>query len=118
MPKSASGEDILEAITCALSGLPCFPAGSEAAQAQDVVLHWGQSESVIYAIGIISTVSSGPLGLGAPLLWGYIIYLSFATGGVLVALAMAGATVMWPALLLQQAPAAWSPEDHTTAVEP
>ena len=65
-----------------------------------VVLHWGQSESVIYAIGIISTVSSGALGLGAPLLWGYIIYLSFAIGGVLLALAMAGGTVMWPALLL------------------
>ena len=39
LPKSASGEDILEAITCALSGLPCFPAGSGAAQTQDVVLH-------------------------------------------------------------------------------
>ena len=34
LPKSASGEDILEAITCALSGRPCFPAGSGAAQAQ------------------------------------------------------------------------------------
>ena len=34
LPKSASGEDILEAITCALSGLPCFPAGSGAAQTQ------------------------------------------------------------------------------------
>lgn len=28
LPKSASGEDILDAITCALAGLPCFPAGS------------------------------------------------------------------------------------------
>ena len=28
LPKSASGEDILEAITCALSGAPCFPAYS------------------------------------------------------------------------------------------
>ena len=28
LPKSASGEDILEAITCALSGAPCFPANS------------------------------------------------------------------------------------------
>lgn len=29
LPKSASAEDILEAITCALSGRPCFPAGSD-----------------------------------------------------------------------------------------
>jgi DNA-binding NarL/FixJ family response regulator len=28
LPKSASGEDILEAITCALSGAPCFPINS------------------------------------------------------------------------------------------
>ena len=33
LPKSASGEDILDAITCALAGLPCFPAGSGQAQA-------------------------------------------------------------------------------------
>ncbi|WP_240456942.1 hybrid sensor histidine kinase/response regulator [Acidovorax sp. 1608163] len=65
-----------------------------------VVLYWGSGESVIYAIGIISTVSSGALGLGAPLLWGYIIYLTFAIGGVLLALAMAGGVVMWPALLM------------------
>ncbi len=34
LPKSASGEDILEAITCALAGLPYFPSGSGATQAQ------------------------------------------------------------------------------------
>ena len=28
LPKSASGEDILEAISCALAGQPCFPAHS------------------------------------------------------------------------------------------
>lgn len=28
LPKSASGEDILEAISCALAGLPCFPASN------------------------------------------------------------------------------------------
>lgn len=32
LPKSASGEDILDAITCALAGLPCFPAHSGQAQ--------------------------------------------------------------------------------------
>ncbi|BEU97578.1 hybrid sensor histidine kinase/response regulator [Acidovorax sp. DW039] len=65
-----------------------------------VVLYWGSGEAVIYAIGIISTVSSGALGLGAPLLWGYIVYLTFAIGGVLLALALAGGVVMWPALLM------------------
>lgn len=65
-----------------------------------VVLHWGTPESVIYSIGIISTVSSGALGLGAPLFRAYMAYLTCAVGGVMVAVAMAGGPVMWPALLL------------------
>lgn len=65
-----------------------------------VVLHWGTSDSVIYSIGIISTVSSGALGLGAPLYRAYVIYLTCAVGGVMVAVAMAGGPVTWPALFL------------------
>jgi signal transduction histidine kinase/ActR/RegA family two-component response regulator len=65
-----------------------------------VVLNWGTSDSVIYAIGIISTVSSGALGLGAPLYRAYVTYLTCAISGVLTALALAGGPVTWPALLL------------------
>jgi len=49
-----------------------------------VVLYWGNSDSVIYAIGIISTVSSGALGLGAPLYRAYVTYLTSAIGGVML----------------------------------
>ena len=65
-----------------------------------VVLYWGSPESVIYAIGIVSTVSSGALGLGAPLYRAYVTYLGCAVGGVMVAVALAGGPVMWPALFL------------------
>ena len=65
-----------------------------------VVLYWGSPESVIYAIGIVSTVSSGALGLGAPLYRAYVTYLGSAVGGVMVAVALAGGPVMWPALFL------------------
>lgn len=65
-----------------------------------VVLYWGTPESVIYAIGIVSTVSSGALGLGAPLYRAYVTYLGSAVGGVMVAVALAGGPVMWPALFL------------------
>lgn len=65
-----------------------------------VVLYWGSAESVIYAIGIVSTVSSGALGLGAPLYRAYITYLSCAVGGIFVAVAMSGGPAMWPALFL------------------
>ncbi|WP_010463889.1 ATP-binding response regulator [Acidovorax radicis] len=65
-----------------------------------VVLYWGTAESVIYAIGIISTVSSGALGLGAPLYRAYVTYLTCAIGGVMMAVALAGGPVMWPALFL------------------
>ena len=65
-----------------------------------VVLYWGTPESVIYAIGIVSTVSSGALGLGAPLYRAYVTYLGCAVGGVMVAVALAGGPVMWPALFL------------------
>lgn len=65
-----------------------------------VVLYWGSPESVIYAIGIVSTVSSGALGLGAPLYRAYITYLTCAIGGIFVAVAMSGGPAMWPALFL------------------
>lgn len=65
-----------------------------------VVLYWGTPESVIYAIGIISTVSSGALGLGAPLYRAYVTYLTCAVGGVMMAVALAGGPVVWPALFL------------------
>lgn len=65
-----------------------------------VVLYWGTPDSVIYAIGIISTVSAGALGLGAPLYRAYLTYLTCAIGGVVTALAVGGGPVMWPALLL------------------
>ena len=65
-----------------------------------VVLYWAPPESVIYAIGIISTVSSGALGLGAPLYRAYVTYLTCAIGGVMMAVALAGGPVMWPALFL------------------
>lgn len=65
-----------------------------------VVLYWGNSDSVIYAIGIISTVSSGALGLGAPLYRAYLAYLTCAVGGVMVAVVQAGGPVMGPALFL------------------
>ena len=65
-----------------------------------VVLYWGNSDSVIYAIGIISTVSSGALGLGAPLYRAYVTYLTSAIGGVMMSVALAGGPVMWPTLFL------------------
>src|SRR3989338_3203075 len=65
-----------------------------------VVLYWGTPESVIYALGIISTVASGALGLGAPLYRAYVTYLTCAIGGVMMAVALAGGPVMWPALFL------------------
>jgi signal transduction histidine kinase/ActR/RegA family two-component response regulator len=65
-----------------------------------VVLYWGTSDSVIYAIGIISTVSSGALGLGAPLYRAYLTYLTCAIGGVMAAVALDSGPVMWPALFL------------------
>ncbi len=65
-----------------------------------VVLDWGTPESVIYAIGIISTVSSGALGLGAPLYRAYVTYLTCAIGGVMMAVGLVGGPVLWPALFL------------------
>ncbi len=65
-----------------------------------VVMQWGNARSVVYAIGIVSTVSSGALGLGAPLYRAYLAYLICAISGVLLAIALAGGPMLWPALLL------------------
>ena len=43
---------------------------------------------------------SGALGLGAPLYRAYVTYLTCAIGGVMMAVALAGGPVMWPALFL------------------
>lgn len=64
---------------------------------------WQVSNStggVVYAIGILSAVSSGALGLGAPLLRAYIVYLSFAVGGVLLALLLAEGPVTRSAMVM------------------
>lgn len=53
------------------------------------LLVWQFSNSingVIYYIGILSTVSSGALGLGAPMYRAYITYLSCTVGGALISL--------------------------------
>lgn len=60
----------------------------------------GSTEGVVYSIGILSTVSSGALGLGAPLLRGYIVYLSCAIGGILLALVLAEGPVTLPASVM------------------
>lgn len=65
-----------------------------------VVLMWGSNQAVIYAIGIVSTVSSGALGLGAPLYRAYVTYLSCAIGGIMLSVLLAGGPVVWPALFL------------------
>lgn len=65
-----------------------------------VVLQADNDDSIIYAIAIISTVSSGALGLGAPLLRAYLAYLACAMGGVVVAVVLSGGALVWPALLL------------------
>src|SRR3989344_4064419 len=83
-PPPAGGGRRGSAMRCCASRWPCC----------------GTPESVIYAIGIISTVSSGALGLGAPLYRAYVTYLTCAIGGVMMAVALAGGPVMWPALFL------------------
>ena len=67
-----------------------------------MVVWWFSSntDGVIYYVGILSTVSSGALGLGAPMYRGYIVYLSCAVGGVLVALALTSGPVTLPAMVM------------------
>lgn len=66
-----------------------------------VALWQGQgSDAVVYAIGILSTVSAGALGLGAPLLRGYMIYLTCTISSVLVALAMVGGPIALPGCVM------------------
>lgn len=66
-----------------------------------VALWQGQgSDAVVYAIGILSTVSAGALGLGAPLLRGYMIYLTCTISSVLVALAVVGGPIALPGCVM------------------
>ena len=62
--------------------------------------HGSDHEGVVYAIGILSTVSAGALGLGAPLFSAYLTYLSCTMGSVLVALALVGGPVTLPGCTL------------------
>lgn len=66
------------------------------------VVWWkgGGTDAVVYAIGILSTVSSGALGLGAPLLRGYVAYLTCAISGVLLALAVVGGPIALPGCVM------------------
>lgn len=66
------------------------------------VVWWKGSgtDAVVYAIGILSTVSSGALGLGAPLLRGYVAYLTCAISGVLLALAVVGGPIALPGCVM------------------
>ena len=67
------------------------------------LLVWQCSDSingVIYYVGILSTVSSGALGLGAPMYRAYIAYLSCTVGGALTALLFTPAQVFLPAMVL------------------
>lgn len=56
------------------------------------------TDGVIYYVGILSTVSSGALGLGAPMYRAYIVYLSCAVSGALVALLLTPGPVTLPAM--------------------
>lgn len=62
--------------------------------------HGSGTDAVVYAIGILSTVSSGALGLGAPLLRGYMAYLTFAISGVLIVLGVLGGPIALPGCVL------------------
>jgi signal transduction histidine kinase/CheY-like chemotaxis protein len=66
-----------------------------------VAWHHGQGTmGVVYATGILCTVSSGALGLGGALLPSYIAYLALTVGGVLVPLAVGGGPIALPASAL------------------
>ncbi len=58
------------------------------------------TDAVIYYVGILSTVSSGALGLGAPMYRAYIVYLSCAISGALVALLLTEGAVTLPAMAM------------------
>ena len=58
------------------------------------------TDGVIYYVGILSTVSSGALGLGAPMYRAYIVYLSCAVSGALVALLLTPGPVTLPAMVM------------------
>ena len=67
-----------------------------------LVVWWFSSntDGVIYYVGILSTVSSGALGLGAPMYRAYIVYLSCAVSGALMALLLTKGAVTLPAMAM------------------
>ena len=70
------------------------------------LLVWQFSDSingVIYYIGILSAVSSGALGLGAPMYRAYIAYLSCTVSGALAALLLTPAPVALAAMVMVMA---------------
>lgn len=58
------------------------------------------TDAVVYYVGILSTVSSGALGLGAPMYRAYIVYLSCAVVGALIALLLTKGAVTLPAMAM------------------
>ena len=66
-----------------------------------VAWHFGQGTmGMVYATGILCTVSSGALGLGGALLPSYLAFLMLTVGGVFVPLAIAGGPIALPATAL------------------
>ncbi len=70
------------------------------------LLVWQHSSSingVIYYVGVLSAVSSGALGLGAPMYRAYLTYLSCTVGGALAALLLTPAPVALAAMVMVMA---------------
>ncbi len=65
-----------------------------------VCMQFGTKESMLYAMAIVSGVSSGALGLGAPLFPAYLAYLVSPAGMVALALAVLGGPVSLPMIAL------------------
>lgn len=68
-----------------------------------LIIWWFSQDStdaVVYYVGILSTVSSGALGLGAPMYRAYVVYLSCAVVGALVALLLTKGAVTIPAMAM------------------
>ncbi len=65
-----------------------------------VVLQYGQKEALLYALAIMGGVSSGALGVGAPLFPAYLAYLVSPVGMVAFAFAISGGPVSLPMVSL------------------
>lgn len=65
-----------------------------------VSAYYGQKDAVLYAIAIVGGVSSGALGLGAPLFPAYLAYLLSPVGMVALAFIVLGGPVFLPMVAL------------------